>query len=307
MKAGLAWWPVVAASFATTAALIPVIISLSLRRGFVDRPGELKVHMRPIPVFGGLGIFAGVVVATLVATLHTGGTGAIAEVLLVATALIALGVWDDLKNVPPRVRLVGQFLVAGATIALGYRIGAFPVAAIAIPLTTVFIAGVINTVNLFDGLDGLAGGTVSISLIGFAVVLSSVGLGAWLPLALGLLGALLGFLIYNFNPARIFMGDNGSTFLGYALAVLALNVAGGPRDLRSFVVALLLIGLPLVDTLVAIVRRAARGRPIFQGDRSHIYDQLVDHGLTVKQTALVCYAVQAGLVASAVALHATRG
>ncbi len=292
---------VIVVAFAVTAALMPLLIRISLRLGCTDKPGPLKVHAAPVPVFGGIGIFAGVVAAL---ALDAGaGAAKVAAVLAIALALVVLGTADDLLGLSPRARLAAQLLVAVATMAAGLKVGTFPLLA-AMPLTVVLVVGAINAVNLFDGLDGLAGGTVAVSLVGFAALLHLSGKSEYVLLALAVLGALVGFLLFNFNPARIFMGDNGSTFLGYVLAVLAMNVAARPWDLRSLAVALLLIGLPIVDTAVAIGRRALEGRPIFLGDRSHIYDQLVDHGFSVRQTAFICYGIQAALVSGSVWLAA---
>jgi UDP-GlcNAc:undecaprenyl-phosphate GlcNAc-1-phosphate transferase len=281
-----------AVGFAASAALMPVIIRLSLRMGFTDQPGALKVHHAVVPVLGGVGIFAGAAVALGAAR----GAPAEAGPLAIALGVLALGAWDDLRNLPPRARLAAHSVAAAATLAIGLRVGTFPAAIVAVPLTAVLVVGAINAVNLFDGLDGLAGGTASLSLLGFAAMLHRAGGEAAAIVALAVAGAVLGFLLFNFNPARVFMGDNGSTFLGYVLAVLAIHASARPWDVRALAAALLVIGLPIVDTAAAIVRRALERRPIFAGDRSHIYDRLVDRGFSVRQTALLCWAIQALLV-----------
>ncbi len=292
------------AAFVLTSALMPVLIAFSRRWGLLDRPGALKVHERPVPVLGGIGIFLGVLVPSAVLAAAGAGSARVLALLGVALALVALGAWDDLRQLGPGIRLAGHVVVALAAVGLGLRMETLPGALVGVPLTVVLVVGAINTVNLFDGLDGLAGGTVCVSLAGFAVVLGARGDDAFTALALTALGAVAGFLLFNFNPARIFMGDNGSTFLGFLLGVLAARVASRPHDLRSLALALLLIGLPIVDTFVAIARRAIRRRPIFLGDRSHIYDQLVDRGLSVRRTALLCWGVQLLLVTIALTVRA---
>jgi UDP-GlcNAc:undecaprenyl-phosphate GlcNAc-1-phosphate transferase len=286
-------------SFLISFLLMPSIISFSREKGFFDDPRDngLKLHRRPIPFLGGIGIFAGFIVPVIffydAGMLSTEFIG----IIIGSVVIIGLGVWDDLRNVHPFVRLGGQLLAAGLTIFFGLRINTFPLPYVAVPLTLIYILGSINSVNLFDGLDGLAGGVVSISLIGFSVFFYLQGNNSYTLLSLSLLGAVLGFLGYNFNPARIFMGDNGSTFLGYMLAVLAINASSKPYAFVLFLVPLMLIGLPVIDTVMAIVRRLLNGKPVFIGDRSHLYDQLVDRGFTVRRAVSICYALQAAFVA----------
>jgi UDP-GlcNAc:undecaprenyl-phosphate GlcNAc-1-phosphate transferase len=286
---------VIIASFFSTFSLMPKIISFSIKKRFFDDPkgDALKVHKTPIPYLGGVGIFIGFLAPLLSLYIANKIPTDFLGVLLGSILIISLGLWDDLKNVKPTVRLGGQLLATGLTIYFGYKINTFPFYYIAAPLTIIYILGSINSVNLFDGLDGLAGGVVSISLIGFCLLFYMQGNDTYLIISLALLGAILGFIPYNFNPAKIFMGDNGSTFLGYMLAVLAINASYKPYDITLFVIPIMLIGLPISDTAMAIIRRFLKGGPIFIGDRSHIYDQLVDKGFSVKQTVVTCYIIQA--------------
>lgn len=291
---------VIVISFLITFFLIPKIISFSIRKKFFDNPeGDiLKVHRNPVPYLGGIGIFIGFVIPLLFVYIISGGAKEFLGIFLSSILIIGFGIWDDMKNVRPSIRLGGQLLAAGLTIYFGLMINTFPLYYIVIPLTIIYILGSINTVNLFDGLDGLAGGVVSISLIGFCLLFYLQGNNTYLMVSLALLGSILGFLPYNFNPAKIFMGDNGSTFLGYILAVLAIN-ATKPYDLTLFFVPVILIGFPIIDTALAILRRVQKGKPIFVGDRSHTYDQLVDKGLSVKKAVFTCYSIQIALVAVA--------
>lgn len=291
---------VIAVSFAVAFALIPGIISYSNRKRLLDDPkgDSLKIHKAPTPTLGGVGIFGGFVASLLLASIMS-GNGGYAWVLICSVVIVGLGIWDDLKNIKPYIRFAVQMFVAGLTVYTGLKVDTFPMLYVAIPLTAVYILGSINSINLFDGLDGLAGGVVSISLTGFSILFYTKGDATYMVLSLALLGGILGFLPYNFNPASIFMGDNGSTLLGYILSVLAIKASSVPYDLESFMIPIVLIGLPIIDTATAITRRLLKGRPVFAGDRSHIYDQLVDAGLSVKQTALICYSMQLFLVAGA--------
>jgi UDP-GlcNAc:undecaprenyl-phosphate GlcNAc-1-phosphate transferase len=295
---------VVVASFLISFLLMPSVIAFSRKRRLFDDPGDngLKVHKTPIPFLGGIGIFAGFIVPVI----FFYSAGALPQefigIIISSVVIIGLGVWDDLRNINPFVRLGGQLLAAGLTISFGLKIHTFPIPYVAVPLTLIYILGSINSVNLFDGLDGLAGGVASISFIGFSVLFYLQGDGTYTLLSLSLLGAVCGFLFYNFNPARIFLGDNGSTFLGYMLAVFAINASSKPYAFVLFLVPLMLIGLPVVDTVIAIVRRVLSGKPVFIGDRSHLYDQLVDKGYTVKGAVLICYTMQAAFVVCSIYL-----
>jgi len=160
--------------------------------------------------------------------------------------------------------------------------------------------GAINAVNLLDGLDGLASGVAFISSLGFLIVSVHQENTFAMILSLALMGTVLGFLRYNFNPASIFMGNCGSSFLGYILAALTIIFTNRPYELRCFVAPILIMGLPVLDTALTIIRRYRKNHPLFMGDRSHIYDRLVDRGFSVRQTAWVCYVIQAVLVGAGV-------
>lgn len=294
----------VLASFIITFASMPMIISLSVKKGYFDNPGDaLKVHEKPIPYLGGLGIFGGFMLPLLFLCFAPGSPGEFMGILLGGLVIVGLGTWDDLKNLKPSIRLAGQLLAAMVAVYFGIKINTFPSYYVAVPLTAFCIVGSVNAVNLFDGLDGLAGGVVAITLAGFSVVFYSQGNIPYLLVSLALLGSVSGFLPHNFNPARIFMGDNGSTFLGYMVALMAVKACREPYDLKLFAASMLLIGLPVIDTAAAAARRFLKGRPVFVGDRSHIYDRMVDRGLSVRQTALLCYALQAVIVGGAVYLY----
>lgn len=274
-------------ALAVTTALTPVAIRVARRAGIVDRPGALKVQEVPVAYLGGVAVLGGL----LAALLPRVGAGRLLVPLVLATLL---GLADDLVDLDARLRLtcevaigvVAAFLVPAGPGVVGHLV------------TGAAVVGLLNAVNLLDGLDGLAGGVAAVAATGFALL----GPGPR-PLALALLGALLGFLLYNRPPARIYLGDAGAYLVGTALALLcATSLDAAPRA-ATWAALPLLVAVPVTDTAVAILRRRLAGRPLFTGDRSHLYDQLVDRGTTRPGAVLALVAVQVvltglGLVAA---------
>jgi UDP-GlcNAc:undecaprenyl-phosphate GlcNAc-1-phosphate transferase len=293
-------------SFLITYLTIPKIITFARNRNLCDVPDgdALKVHKKPVPNLGGVGIFFGFIGALLLAAIFLFGQvhRELWGVLAGSLVVLSLGLWDDLRNISPYIRFAGQALGALLLVLLGIKVNIIPLSYIAIPLTFFYVMGAINATNLLDGLDGLASGVASLSCLGFLILSIAQASMFGMLISLALLGAVLGFLPYNFNPASIFMGNGGSSFLGYALAVLTIIFTNRPYDPGSFIAPILIMGLPILDTMTTIIRRFGNGKPLFQGDRSHIYDQLVDKGLSVRQTALVCYGIQAVMVGGGVLL-----
>jgi len=242
-------------------------------------------------------------------------------VMLSSTVIMVVGLLDDLKNLRPKQKIAGQFLAAGILMAggIGPRVarlfflglGFNPSALIYVPpsvvLCLVFVIGACNATNLLDGLDGLCGGVTGIIALGFLAL--AVWLAAWggdpgihelrIGLALAMAGAVLGFLPYNVPPASIFMGDAGSMLLGFFVATMIALFCweGKPNWLLA---ALGIYALPILDTALALVRRILSGTSIFAGDRSHLYDQLIDRGMSVKKVVALFYALSLGAAALAV-------
>lgn len=273
---------------AVTLAATPLARRAAHALGLVDRPGALKSQLQPVAYLGGVAVMAGVL----------SGAFGTARLLVPVLLALALGLVDDAVDVSPRLRLaaeVGIGLVAATLVSVRIPGVAGVVIAVAV------VVGLMNAVNLLDGMDGLASGVVVMSAAGFAVLLD----GRPQQLALALSGALIGFLVFNRPPASIYLGDAGSYALGAALAMLLLS-AWSPGDpwTRS-VGALALVAIPVADTSVAVIRRARARRPLFAGDRAHIYDQLVDRGLSRGRTVVLCVSAQTLLAASGVALAAT--
>ena len=235
-----------------------------------------------------------------------------AGLLIGCTAIVALGIWDDVCNIPAKVKLVGQIICACIPVAFGIQIewltnpfGELIILPelIAIPLTIFWIIGFTNTVNLIDGLDGLAAGISFIASI--FMFLMAFTMNQYLPamIILAMAGAALGFLQYNFNPAKIFMGDTGSMLLGYTMAVTAVLGLVKTAATVALVVPVIALGVPILDTLFAIIRRKMSGVPIFKPDKGHLHHRLLALGLTQKQAVLTMYLVSLvlGLVALFVA------
>ncbi|MDY4727162.1 MAG: MraY family glycosyltransferase [Megasphaera elsdenii] len=290
-------------------ALTPGVKKLAIKIGAVDRPNARKVHTHVIPRLGGLAIYIGFMAAVLfcVPLQHE-----LVGMLLGCTAIVAVGIWDDICNIPAKVKLVGQILAACIPVAFGIQIewltnpfGDIIVLPelIAIPVTIFWIIGFTNTVNLIDGLDGLAAGVAFIASI--SMFLLAYNLNQFLPalVIVSMAGAALGFLQYNFNPAKIFMGDTGSMLLGYTLSVAAVLGLVKTAATVALVVPIIALGLPILDTTFAIIRRKMSGVPIFQPDKGHLHHRLLALGMTQKQAVLIMYFVSMilGIVALFVA------
>lgn len=304
-----------ATAFAASALSIPLFKRLAGRFGWVDAAGgdPLKIHAAPVPFVGGLGIGLGCLLALAVALASMPfHAPAVALVLAVGLGVAALGFTDDVASIRPAARLGVELLaglaLAGGGLSLGLfgseqlpRVGALG-AALFVVYALFYVVGAINAVNMQDGLDGLAGGVVLVSCVGFALVAAARGDAFVLALALGLGGALAAFLVYNFHPASVFMGDNGSYLLGFLVATMALATTAGRWDAAGVAGGVLMVGAPVFDAAFAIARRLGRGASPFAGDRSHFYDLLSQKGLSTRAVALASYAVQAALVAAGAAL-----
>ncbi|MBJ7281486.1 MAG: undecaprenyl/decaprenyl-phosphate alpha-N-acetylglucosaminyl 1-phosphate transferase [Acidimicrobiia bacterium] len=282
-------------AFVVTCAMTPIAIRVAHRTGMVDRPGSLKVQSTPVAYLGGVAVFAGVFGALAATT---------PRVLIPLALALLLGLFDDRLDISPRIRVICEAVIAligGALVPAGDG-------ALGVAITALLILGLLNAVNLLDGLDGLAAGVCSASAIGFAFISEDLRLADPRLLALSLLGALIGFLIFNRPPARIYLGDAGAYLIGVALAILAalsLNSGEGTSTSPAIWAALpLIVAVPILDTLVAIVRRLRAGNPIFSGDRSHIYDQLCDRGIPAKRVLVIM--VLAQLVLALLGVLASR-
>lgn len=295
-------------------AVTPGVIHLAAKTGAMDAPDARKVHKKPIPRIGGLGIYAAFMVSILLTmafqsyddeTLH-----GLIGLLVSGTIIVIVGLIDDYKNLPAKVKLLGQIFAACVLVAFDVRIdfitdpfGDFLyLEYLAIPATVFWVVGLTNTVNLIDGLDGLAAGVSTIAAVTIFLVALQQNFFLVAILTAALAGAAFGFLYYNFNPARIFMGDTGSMFLGFMLAGISVIGAVKSAATIALIVPILALGLPILDTTFAIVRRYRGGVPIFKPDKGHLHHRLLDLGFTQRQAVLLMYIISALLGLSAVAL-----
>ena len=278
----------------------------------MDVPGEARrVHDHPIPRMGGLAIFLGFIVSML---LFVDITQEVRGILLGSIIIVITGVIDDIISLRAWTKFLIQILSAVIAVLHGVVINvvsnpnvfssqeAIVLGWLAIPLTVLWIVGITNSVNLIDGLDGLAVGVSTISCVTILVVALLVSEPNVALIVAALAGACIGFMPYNLNPAKIFMGDTGSTFLGYMLATVSIMGLFKFYAVISFAVPFLILGLPIFDTANAIIRRVAAGRSPMSPDRGHVHHKLIDMGFNQKQAVAILYAISATLGLTAVVL-----
>lgn len=305
-------------AFVLSLATTPISMKIAFRVGALDKPKKRGMHDKVMPRAGGLAIYFGFVVAILflMGSVPKGQQITFWGLLAGATIITSLGFFDDIFGLRPRTRVVVQLIAALIAVMTGTKItditipllGTIEFGIFSNVITVVWIIGVTNAVNLLDGLDGLATGVASIasfSLMIIAIIWGDPML-AGLPILLtaALAGSCMGFLPYNFNPAKIFMGDTGSTFLGYSLAVISIQTMLKTYTALTLVVAIIVLALPIADTLFAIIRRTINRRPISEGDRGHLHHRLIDKGLSQRKAVLTLYFISAlfGLAAILVVL-----
>lgn len=293
--------------------LTPHVSEFAHKVGAMDIPRDARrMHKKPTPRMGGLAIFMGFLVALL-----TFGTldAQMLSILLGAMIIVVLGIFDDIVALGAKFKFCIQIIAAAIPVCIGgLKIEFFTsfnpfsgnpyfsLGYLAIPVTILWIVGITNAVNLIDGLDGLAAGVSSIAaLTMLAVGLLTNEVMVAITMA-AITGACLGFLPYNFNPAKIFMGDTGSTFLGFMLATMSIEGFFKFYAIISFAVPFLILGLPIFDTASAITRRLMEGRSPMSPDRGHVHHKLVDMGFNVKQSVAILYAISGTLGLAAVIL-----
>ncbi|MCU0837109.1 MAG: undecaprenyl/decaprenyl-phosphate alpha-N-acetylglucosaminyl 1-phosphate transferase [Rhodospirillales bacterium] len=293
-----------AVSLFVAMALIPPLARFAGRLRLEDIPDARKLHARPIPRVGGIAIIIGVATAVL---LWVPFDRWIVGYLVGVIVISLFGVWDDRSDLDYRLKFLGQFLAAGAVVGIGgVHISFLPLLdgwvlppALAMPLTIFVLVAITNAINLTDGLDGLAGGTTLLAVACIALLSYLDDDQTLLIISLGLIGALFGFLRYNSYPARVFLGDTGSQFLGFSAAVLAIDLTQTSNTALSPALPLLLLGLPILDTLVVMTQRMLEGRSPFKPDRTHLHHRLLSVGLDHYEAVLLIYAIQTLLICSA--------
>jgi UDP-GlcNAc:undecaprenyl-phosphate GlcNAc-1-phosphate transferase len=286
--------------------LTPLIRRLAYRFGALDHGlSSRKIHGRPIPRLGGIAIVIAFYVPLVALLLfHSDvGTFFLAErdhaigLFAGGLAIALLGLYDDLRGAGAARKFVVQFAVAGFLYHLGFRADLLAnpfgeplrLGWVSLPFTMLWIVGVINAMNLIDGLDGLAGGVALVAVVTTFLISLQRGHPLMMLFSSALAGSIVGFLFYNFNPASIFMGDTGSMFLGFILGATALQTSQKASTAVAVLIPAIALGVPIADTLLAIGRRAIRGRPLFQADKEHIHHRLMAMGLSHRQAVLVLY------------------
>ena len=302
----------VAAAFAVAFGSTPIVKSFAQKVGAMDNPGEARrIHNHPIPRMGGLAIFLGFLVAVI---LFADITKPVQGILIGAVIIVATGAVDDIVSLKYWIKLIAQIVAAVIAVAHGVTIEGLMnpnvfadnetlvIGILSIPVTIIWIVGVTNAVNLIDGLDGLACGVSTISCVTMLVVALMVAEPNVAVILACLMGACVGFLPYNFNPAKIFMGDTGALLLGYVLATVSIMGLFKFYAVMTFLVPILALALPLFDTAFAIIRRLLKGQNPMTPDRGHLHHRLIDHGLSQKQAVAVLYSLSAMLGLTAVVI-----
>jgi UDP-GlcNAc:undecaprenyl-phosphate GlcNAc-1-phosphate transferase len=319
----LQFWPVLVFSFISALVATLLCKSFALKFGIVDKPDNLvKTHKGSIAYLGGVGILVGLTVGILTGIYYLRDKEFFPRAFSWLLAILAggtiacfIGLVDDIFDIKPWQKISGQIIAACVLISvgirptlhyffspLGWQMSPNIETVLGIPVVIFFVLGATNSLNLLDGLDGLCAGVTGI--ITLSMLILAIHLGTWdysetgdpvrIIICLGLLGGVCGFLPFNRYPAKIFMGDAGSMLLGFIIAALMILFAENvPRWWMASIVA---FGLPILDTAVAVIRRLINRRPLFVSDRGHIYDQMIDRGITLKKTVAICYAL-AGMYA----------
>ena len=307
-------------SFFISFAMTPVAKKIAFKVGAIANPRKRDMHSKPIPRMGGIAIVAGFMITFFISIqfITVLDWKQVIGVTLGALIIFLLGFFDDIYELSAKLKFLIQILAATLVALSGISIPSISIPFIgdtpmfldmlSIPITVVWIVGITNAVNFIDGLDGLAAGVSSIASICLMVLSIYSGYPIAILLTTILAGSCLGFLPYNFNPASIFMGDTGSTFLGFILAVTSILGLLKSYTIVTIIVAVLVLGLPVFDTAFAIIRRLLAGKPITAPDRGHLHHRLVDRGYSQKQAVITLYAISGvfGLSAIAVANHDFR-
>jgi UDP-GlcNAc:undecaprenyl-phosphate/decaprenyl-phosphate GlcNAc-1-phosphate transferase len=290
-------WFGVATAFVAALALTPLTIKVAKKFNIVDIPNQRKVHTLATPRIGGLAIYVAFVLGALALTVYT---RQVAALLIAATIVMATGLVDDIRGISPKVKLLGQVIASLVLVQAGFYLkfitnpfdgGIISLGWWGIPLTVIWLTGISNTVNLIDGLDGLSAGVSAIAA--FATTIVCIFQGELLAAALAavLAAAALGFLPWNFHPAKTFMGDTGSLLLGFLLGSLALMGLSKGATVISIFIPFIIMGVPFFDTSFAVIRRLFLKKPIFEADKMHLHHSLLSLGMSHSQTVLIIYAL----------------
>jgi UDP-GlcNAc:undecaprenyl-phosphate/decaprenyl-phosphate GlcNAc-1-phosphate transferase len=281
-------------AFVLTFISVPFVKKLAFKIGALDHPEKRRVHKNPTPNIGGLAIFFGFIVCLVV---FTDPTREVFGLIFGATLMLIMGYIDSMLGLRAVPKLISQIIAAFVLVSFGVNIdfisnptnGLFELGLLSVPITILWIVGITNAINIIDGLDGLAAGVVTISCGTLAVISYLTGRYEILPLALFLGFSSAAFLPYNFYPAKIFMGDAGSQFLGFSLAAISIMGTLKSATLLSLFVPVLALGIPIFDTISAIIRRLKNKRSIVEADREHLHHLFLDYGYGQTKAVLIIY------------------
>ncbi|QSX05051.1 undecaprenyl/decaprenyl-phosphate alpha-N-acetylglucosaminyl 1-phosphate transferase [Sedimentibacter sp. zth1] len=288
--------------------MTPLARKLAIKVGALDVPKcERKIHKKPMPYFGGLAMYIAIIACAIVFLPHNTVN---ISVIIGATILVLAGIVDDMYDMPAKVKLLIQIIAAVVAVVGGVRIhfitnplsmtGMSMLDKFSIPITIIWIVGITNTINLIDGLDGLAAGVSGIASLSLLVTAITKGHDFITVQCAIVSGACFGFLPHNFNPAKIFMGDTGAMLLGYLLSIIGILGMVKSATAITLIVPILAIGIPILDTFFAIIRRLINKKSIMEADKEHLHHQLMNKGLSQKKTVLILYVISAVLGFTAV-------
>ncbi len=294
-------------AFVLTLVLTPASMYLAKMVGAIDYPGGRRVHLRPIPRLGGIAMYVSFVTAVLLLMPHPLTTQTMG-LITGSTILLVVGVYDDIKGVSPKAKFLGQLAAALVLLLFRYHIDSLTVPVLGpinlgaggAVLVLFWVVSLVNTVNIADGLDGLAAGISFGASLVMAWSAIRIGQAPEAYLLAGLAGVCLGFLLFNFHPAKVFMGDSGSMFLGFVMAATSVSGLLKTPVLLGLVLPMLALGMPIFDLTFTVIRRKWRGQPITVADRGHLHHRLLDRGFTHRQAVLAMYALSAVLGGAAV-------
>lgn len=281
-------------SFGVAFISTPLVSKFAFKIGAVDRPNERKIHSIIMPRIGGLAIIVAFMIGLLIVQVETQYFWSI---FIGGTIIVIVGVLDDLYSIRPSLKFTGQVLAASIVISDGLIIekitvpfhGTVELEIFSVIITLLWIVGVTNAINLIDGLDGLAAGVSAIGLISLAIIGVIDGRIIIVQLSVILIGSCVGFLYHNFYPAKIYMGDTGALFLGYWISIISMLGLFKNVAIFSFILPILIVAIPIFDTLFAIVRRLITKQSIGQADKKHIHHRLIDMGYSHKKSVLIIY------------------
>ncbi|MCD6520766.1 MAG: undecaprenyl/decaprenyl-phosphate alpha-N-acetylglucosaminyl 1-phosphate transferase [Anaerolineae bacterium] len=296
---------ILASAFLLAVGATPLVRRLAARWGIVDKPNARKIHTHPIPLMGGVAIY-GAFIVSLVVLGDRFYVREVAGIFLGATLCSFMGLWDDRSGLSALKKLVGQIIAACILLFSGVQVRLFPIDALNGLITVFWVVGITNALNLLDNMDGLSGGVAAVASAFFLLLAAMSKQYLVGALAAALLGACVGFLAYNFNPASIFMGDAGSLFIGFVLASVGIKLRF-PNNVHfvTWMIPVMVLGLPIFDTTLVVISRLRRGlNPLTTPGKDHVSHRLVKMGFSQREAVLILY--QACSILGVIAMYLTQ-